>query len=194
MGQPELGEKREHHSIKSHDEILELLKEIKKFEDENTLPEFKQESKNIEQDLVNFIDLDKDFVEFIDLDPGLSKDMKPVGEVKVEQNQLINKKKQRFKIKFRSRLEAKKWRKQKNKENKKINPATFRIRFDKEGKLVNIDFNKKKPKPKKQSKKIKEKKEKSKDSEKLSKIDRLKKVFTVLKRIIPVKKASSEEE
>ena len=194
MGEPELGEKKDFHTIKTHDEILQLLKEIKKIEEEYNPTGFKPETEENEQELMRFIDLDQDFVDFVDLQPDTAKDIKPVEEVKVEENQLVTNKKPRFKIKFRSRLEAKKWRKSKDIENKKINPATFRMRYDKEGNLVNIDFKKIKAKPKKLGKKIKEKKEKSKDSEKLSKIDRVRKIFTVLKRIIPVKKASSEEE
>lgn len=194
MGEPELGEKRDFQTVKSHDEILKLLSEIKKIEEEYNPTEFKPEPENIEQDLMKFIDLDQNIVEFVDLEPEINKDIKPIEEVKVEENQLITNKKPRFKIKFRSRHEAKKWRKSKDIENKKIDPATFRIRYDKEGNLVNIDFKKIKTKPKKPGKKIKEKKEKPQDSEKMSKIDRIKKIFTVLKRIIPVKKASSEEE
>ena len=194
MGEPELGEKKDFQTIKTHDEILELLKEIKKIEEVYNPVEFKPEPENIEQDLMKFIDLDQDFVDFIDLQPDTAKDIKPVEEVKVEENQLIKNKKPRFKLKFRSRLGAKKWRKQKDIENKKIDPATFRIRFDKEGNLVNIDFKKIKAKPKKPGKKINEKKEKPQDSEKISKIDRIKKVFTVLKRIIPLKNTSSEKE
>ncbi|KYK23871.1 hypothetical protein AYK24_06955 [Thermoplasmatales archaeon SG8-52-4] len=194
MGEPDLGEKKDFHTVKSHDEILELLKEIKKIEEVYNPTGFKPEPENIDQDLMRFIDLDQNFVDFVDLEPEITKDIKPVEEVKVEENQLINNKKPRFKIKFRSWLEAKKWRKQKDIENKKLDPATFRIRFDKEGNLENIDFKKIKTKPKKPGKKTKEKKEKSQDSEKLSKIDRFKNIFSVLKRIIPVKKASSEEE
>lgn len=194
MGEPELGDKREFQAVKSHDDILELLKEIKKIEEVYNPSGFKPEPENIEQDLMKFIDLDQNFVEFVDLKPEINKDIKPIEEIKEKEDQLITKKKQRFKLKFRNRLEAKKWRKDKDTENKKIDPATFRIRYDKEGNLVNIDFNKIKAKSKKPSKKIKEKKGKSQDSEKLSKLDRLKKVFTVLKRIIPVKNSSSEKE
>lgn len=194
MGEPELVEKREFQTVKSHDDILELLKEIKKIEEVYNPAEFKPEPENIEQDLMKFIDLDQNFVEFVDLKPEINKDIKPIEEVKEKEDQLITKKKQRFKLKFRNRLEAKKWRKDKDTENKKIDPATFRIRYDKEGNLVNIDFKKIKTKPKTPSKKTKEKKEKSQDSEKLSKLDSLKKVFTVLKRIIPVKNSSSEKE
>ncbi|KYK29186.1 hypothetical protein AYK20_00550 [Thermoplasmatales archaeon SG8-52-1] len=194
MGESALGEKKDFQTVKSHDEILELLKEIKKIEEVYNPAEFKQELENIEQDLMKFIDLDQDYVEFVDLQPEAAKDIKPVEEVKVEENQLIKNKKPRFKLKFLSRFEAKKWRKQKDIENKKIDPATFRIRFDKEGNLVNIDFKKTKAKPKKPGKKINEKKEKTQDSEKISKIDKIKKVFTVLKKIIPVKNTSGEKE
>jgi hypothetical protein len=194
MVEPEIGEKKEFQTVKTHDEILELLKEIKKIEQVYNPAEFKPLPEDIEQDLMKFIDLDQDFVEFVDLQPDAVKDIKPVEEVKPEEKQLIKNKKLRFKLKFRSWLEAKKWRKHKDIENKKMDPATFRIRFDKEGNLVNIDFKKIKAKPKKPGKKIKEKKEKPQDSEKISKIDRIKKIFTVLKRIIPVKNSSSEKE
>ncbi|RLF92592.1 hypothetical protein DRN50_08675 [Thermococci archaeon] len=145
--------------VKTHEEILELLDEVKRFEKE--FEDFEVAPRSEVEEKEEFIEVEH---ETTTIDT-----VKPIP-LKTREKKAKHKKRFRhpiFRIKFRTRAEVKKLREEKK-------AATFRIRFDEEGKLVNLDI--KKPKPSKEKPK------------KLS----LKKLF-VLKKLIKRGKGETEE-
>jgi len=146
-------------NIKTHEEILELLDEVKRFEKE--FEDFEVAPRSEVEEKEEFIEVEHETttVDTVKLIPLKTKEKK--AKYKKRFRHPI------FRIKFRTRSEVKKLREEKK-------AATFRIRFDEEGKLVNLDV--KKPKPSKEKPK------------KLS----LKKLF-VLKKLIKRGKGETEE-
>ena len=172
MGESELEEDNENIIIKTHKEILELIEEIKEIEKEYDFTDIEPE----------FIEVPEDPVEFLEVD---SEEFKEVEETS----------KRRFKIKYRTRAEVRKLKE----ERKKFDPATFRIRFDDKGDLVNIDV--KKTIPKQKQKKIESDQKENLESEELEEIEeeeekssRFGKILSVLRRSIPEKEELPEEE
>lgn len=156
-------EQEENYSItKSHEEILRLVEEIKAFEER--FPEYyivertetEEELIDVEKDGEHFSEFGQGTMEFIEVDPDVVEFAEVGAEfesVPFEQEtgksglkDSITKSKF-FKIKARGSTEVKKARLERK-------AATFKLRFDEKGKLVNIDL--KKPKlsePKAESKK-----------------------------------------
>lgn len=191
MGESELEEKEGSSVTKSHKEIIELLEEIKEFEREYGLLEIEPEFIEVEEDIVEFVEVEPDIVEKIEL----------VDSETDYETQEKTKKRRKFKIKYRTRAEVKKWREKRGEERKENIPATFRIRFDNEGDLVNIDLSqiKKKPKSKKVNSQIKkgeksEFKDPDKIMEKESKMSKIRRGLSILKRSISQKEETIEEE
>lgn len=163
--------------IKSHDEILDLVDNIKRFEE--GFAEFELETvEEVKEELIE--------VDYKSLEPQQG----------LPEPEIVDKPK---KLKFLK---------------KKVKPivekpsATFRIRFNESGNLVNLDFKKPVPKPKKDKKKLSLKKilpgRKSKDKvesdstkEKSSKVSKLKgglgKIGKI-KNVIPNKSKKSDSE
>lgn len=215
----------------NHNQILNLINEIKGYEQkypefylggpvkEEGLIEINHDSAgfvDIESGSAEFIDVSRSQVEFVETKPDLVEfidlEKGPVGEVGPVEFQDVTDsskpvegtaKRGLFKIKARSSLDVR----QAMLERK---VATFRLRFDKNGKLVNLDIKKsKRPKSKKGSKEgLKSKipkirgKEKTADSEpaeKKSKKELLKgglSKISKLKNVIPTrgKEDTSKEE
>jgi len=118
---------------KTHEEILEILEEIKKFEKKFIGHDF-------EETEVEFIEVEEDVVEFVEVEEDKLEQFEPIP-IKEETKKPGLKEKLKINRIFKSRSEV-----QKEKvEAKPISAATFKIRFDDSGELVNIDF--KKPKP-----------------------------------------------
>ena len=154
-------EQEENYSVtKSHEEILRLIEEIKAFEEE--FPEYyivektEEELIDVEKDgehfsefghgIMEFIEVDPDVVEFVEV--GAEFDSVPF-EQETEKPGLKDSitKSKFFKIKVRGSTDVKKARLERK-------AATFKLRFDEKGKLVNIDLKKPKPsEPKSESKK-----------------------------------------
>ena len=181
-------------SIKTHDEILSLIKDIKGFEEK--YPEY---------EITEIITSD----EYIDVENQIEETKIPISkEIKKQKGLKSNLKK--FKI-FRVKFSYKP--KQKKKSNIKES-ASFTLRVNEHGRLVNLDFNK--PEQKKETKnkialkfmqlvkfkrkgkdkgikeentEAKESKDKSKKSKLKDKLGKLSK----LKKAIPSKKEKSKE-
>lgn len=116
-------------AVRSHEEIIELINEIKDFE--TRFPDIEFEEVEIAE-------------EFIEVEPEPFEEFTPIpikSEIKEKDRKVKRKKHKLFRIKSRTRAEAEQWR-------MKRKAATFKIRFDEKGELVNLDI--KKPKPKKQ--------------------------------------------
>ncbi|MCK4365432.1 MAG: hypothetical protein KAW45_05230 [Thermoplasmatales archaeon] len=198
-------EQEENYSVtKSHEEILRLIEEIKTFEEK--FPEYyvvertetEEELIDIEKDGEHFTEFGQGTMEFIEVDPDVVEFVE-VGtefesvsfEQETEKQGLKDSitKSKFFKIKARGSTDVKKVRLEQK-------AATFKLRFDEKGKLVNLDFKTPKPsEPKSESKKrfklpIPKRKGKSKEGEtkttekkskglkgKLGKIGNLKKVI-----------------
>jgi len=177
MDESDLDQPENNSITKTHREILELIEEIKEFE--KKFGEFEIEEYEVEKELKEL-----DYVTFEEIEPELIL-FKEIEEKKPE----FEKKIKKFKIDF--------WKKRKKdlieKIEKPINPTTFRLRINKDGKLENIDI--KKPKPRKKIKisfRRKEKKESETTQEK-SKFMKLKNGLSKIKRIIPIGKKEEEE-
>lgn len=170
---------------KTHEEILELLEEIKEFE--KKFPEI-----NIDEKIVNTDEL-------------LQEETKPIP-IKTETKKKKKIKHPIFRIKLRSRSEV-----QRIKREKQI--TTIKLVLDEQGRLINPDI--RKPKPKKQRKNrfniknlIKRKKEKEIEAKEgettettkkekrfnLSKITGVIGKISKLKQVIPSKKTETKEE
>lgn len=133
--------------IKTHEEILDLIEDVKKFGEKLKPYEF------IEKD---FIDVDK------------IEEIEPEVEIEEKENEIKKVKKKpktkaKFKIKRRKKLKPnsdisevetpeKKLKIKKQKPIKEHKAATFRIRFNEEGNLENKDFRKLRQKSDKESK------------------------------------------
>jgi hypothetical protein len=173
--------------ILSHVEILEMIKEIKKFE--HRFKEFEIEEIKPE--------------EFVDIEPETWIPIESTIDKQDKEESILSKLKRNKMFRIRFSL------KPKNIKQKSPKPAaTFKLRLNNKGNLVNIDFNE--PKPKEERKvyqiiskipdiksKITKKGKKSKKSEKKSKKfsfkDKLSKV-SKLKKAIPSKKSKKNEE
>ena len=139
----------------NHNQILGLINEIKQFErkypefylggpvEEEGLIEITHDSASfvdVESGQLEFVETNPDLVEFIDLEKGSVGEVGPVEfqEVPDEPEPMSKiKKLGSYNMKVRRNLDAK----QKRLERK---VATFRLRFDKNGNLVNLDLNKSK--------------------------------------------------
>jgi hypothetical protein len=161
---------------KTHEEILEMLEEIKEFEKKYGVYETDKsiiDTEFSEIEYVNFEEIEPDLVIF--------------KEIKEKKANIIDRIKN---LKF----DFKKLRKKEAPEETRLpkNPTTFRLRINEKGVLENIDF--KKPQPKKKIKinlRRKNKKEKE-SSEGKSKFGKIISGFNKIKRIIP--KRGKEEE
>jgi hypothetical protein len=175
MGESDL-EKNDKISVtKSHKEILELIEKLKEIEREFGVNEFENE----------FVEVKEDVVEFLEIEPVLKEE-----EVELKDFEEPIKKGRKIKVKYKTRHEVKKLK-------EKREAATFRIRFDNEGDLVNIDLHKVKPKFKNKKEKVKTKKKNKqieKSNEKEPKSSRFRRGLSVLKRSIPQKEEKTEEE
>ena len=185
----------------THEEILEFIEEIKEFEkkfQEHGLKESEGEVEfiEIEKDIVEFAEVEQDSSEQIEFIPVVGETKKPELKKSLKNSQIS---KPRYEV-------------QKEKiEEKAIDHATFKIRFNEEGELVNIDLKKHKPKPESKKsfdlKKLKKLRVKRKGKtektgaetetiEKKSKISKLKGGLSQigkLKRVIPYRGIKSEK-
>lgn len=190
-------------SVKTHEEILEMIEEIKEFE--KKFREYDLEETEVEEEL---IEVEQNIVDFIEVDKDESDQIEPIAfESEAKKSGFIERliKSKIFRIRVRSRSEAQKARLE-------AKAATFKLRLNEEGKLVNIDLKKpksSKPKSKKRfnlKKIVTKRRGKTKETEvetteKMSKISKLKGGFSKiskLKRAIPHKgkmeKKSEESE
>lgn len=161
---------------RTHKEILQLLEEIKEFE-----------KKFGEYDLET-IEVDEEIIEVEHEEPKKEEPVPPVEEIK--------------KPKLKEKLKKLKPKHDVKKE-KLVTPTTFKLRFNEEGKLENIDIKKFKSKPKtkrhlKLRKSKVEKKEKTEGEvkEETSRLSKLKGGLSKLgrlKKAIPTKSKTSEE-
>ncbi|KYK32006.1 MAG: hypothetical protein AYK22_00155 [Thermoplasmatales archaeon SG8-52-3] len=163
---------------KTHEEILELLDEIKEFEKKyGEIEETTIECNIPENEYVLFEEIEPDLVIF-----------KEIEEKKPE----ISKPSKKFKFNFikkRKKFVTKKI-------EEPLKPTTFRLRINKEGVLENIDI--KKPQSRKKLKlnfrlRKKEGKE-SKPSDGESKLSKIINVISKIKRIIPKREKEESEE
>ncbi len=161
---------------KTHEEILEIIEEIKEFE--KKYGEFETEDSIIGNELSEL-----EYVTFEEIEP----DLVIFKEIEEKKTDIINNKR-KFKINFGK----KRIKEEPDKIEKPISPTTFRLRINKEGILENIDI--KKPKPRKKIKISlgKKDKEESENTEGKSKIAKLINGLSKIKRIIP--KRGKEED
>jgi len=124
---------------KTHEEILEMIEEIKKLEKKFIGYDF-------EETEVEFIAVDEDVVEFIEVEEDK---LEQFESTPIEQETKKPGLKEKLKISriFKARPKVQK----EDAEEKPITAATFKIRFNEAGELVNIDL--KKPKSRPESKK-----------------------------------------
>ena len=176
--------------VKTHEEIIAITRELKELEERYGAFEI--------------VEIEEESEELIEVDHGdLPEPDKIVVESKIKKPDLDTKLKKYkiFKVKVRNKSKVKTIREAKS--------ATFRMRFDETGNLVNLDF--KKPKPKKESeskpgrlsklKKLRKgKKGKGEPSsaegetkDKKSKGSKLKGRIGKLKKVIPGKKSKKEK-
>ena len=201
MGQLNLGKESDINLTKTHAEILQSIDEIKDFE--TRFQEYDLNKTNFDEDLVDvgsdiieFKEIEKDIPNFVELD---KEKLKKFGLIKSD---YIKRKKIKKTIRFRS-IKKKKTVLKTEDEIKTINPTTFKLRINKEGKLINTDLKEIKPqsKTKKSSilKKINFKKLKNlkkKTSDEKSKKPKLKGGFSKLgrlKKAIPTKTKKQEK-
>ena len=114
--------------VKSHEEILQLIDEIKEIEN-------------------NFDEIGVGEPLLQEWETVAPEEAKPIP-IKSEIEESKEKKRSRFRLKKRSRLEVKRREREKH-------YATFKFRFDDDGNLANLDFRKPKPKPEKTKGKFK---------------------------------------
>ena len=147
-------QKEDYPITRSHEGILRLIEEIKDFEErfpeyyigenhqiEDELIDVQKESSEITEfietgdNTVEFIEVDSSIVEFVDLDSEPLDFEKTIDKPGLDEK---SQKKGLFGIKIRSKSEAEIARLE-----KKV--ATFKLRFDQDGQLVNLDLKKSKP-------------------------------------------------
>ena len=131
---------------KKHEEILEIIEEIKRFEKKYQTYDLKESDLDIEfieveQDVVDFIEVNEDIVEFSEVEQENLEKVKSISIVKDIKKLGL---KDKFIKIFPSKIGAE--IKQEKIKQKDITPATFRIRFNENGELENIDLKKSKPK------------------------------------------------
>jgi hypothetical protein len=162
---------------KTHEEIIEMLEEIKVFEKKYGI--LSPEESIIEKQQIDF-----EYVKFEEIKPDL------VVFKEIDEKHSIFDKIKRFKIDFKIF--------RKNESIEKIhppkNPTTFRLRINKEGILENIDVKKPKPRKKIKFNFRKKDKKKSESSEEKSKFSKLINGLSKIKRIIPRKGTEEESE
>jgi hypothetical protein len=141
--------------VKSHEEILEIINEIKIFEEEFI------ESSIIQTNQIEFIPVDED--ELIEIDqPKIAPEKKKVvikNILKLKKDEFVTPSEQidpaweTEEVNFKTRIQSlfsfihkDSTDKQNGADEKIIYPAVFRIRFNSEGNLENIDFKKASPK------------------------------------------------
>jgi hypothetical protein len=167
MDEPELEENELSSIEKAQSQIRELINEIKEFEK-------KYDEYSYEEPKLEFIEVKDDVVEFVEIEPEPTDSF---AEVEPES-------KSRFGFRRKSEVKKIKSEGDLSELNEDIEPATFRIRLNDEGDLVNIDLNR--PEPKKT-------KVKNEESEEESKASGLGRIFSRLRRAIPQKEETSEE-
>ena len=123
-------------SMKSHEEILALLDEIKGFE--RRFEEFEIQEPRIEQE---FIEVEQDGIEEINFLP-IENEIEKAGEVKRRKHPFSR-------VRLRSRSEVQRLRR----EGVLKTPTVFKVRFNEGGNLVNIDLKRQKPERKPKSEK-----------------------------------------
>ena len=153
---------------KTHKEIIEMLEEIKDFE--NNFVEFDIQKPAVEEELIEI-----EYETFKEIEPELIT-FKEVEEKK-------------------PKLEIKRKKVVEEKIVKPITPTTFRLRINKEGNLENIDLIK--PKPKSRSRiglRFRKKDQtKSETTEKKSMFKKIKSSLSRIKRAIPSRREEEEE-
>ena len=173
-------------SIKSHEEIIAMIQEIKELEERFgsfDVVEIEEES----EDLIEVEHGELPKRKKISSPPALKKPeqkTKPIVHKKLDKKQI-------FKVKVRSKPQVHKKR--------AVKSATFKIRLDDKGNLVNLDFNKPKPETKTKRSGLK-KKTLQKDSKQKDNVEtdetigsRLKSKIGNLKRAIPGRKSNNEK-
>ena len=189
MGQLKLEKENDIIVTKTHAEILEIIEEIKDFE--NKFSDFDTEFITSDEDLID-VDLDifdDEIIRFVEVDKF------KLEEFGLDRSEpFMNKKRSKKRIRIRYG---------KNKEIDKIktiHPTIFRLRFNREGKLINPDLIKKKPEIKSKKSSIlnkikikKGKKQKEETTEDKSKFSKFKSGFGKLKKAIPDIRRKKEE-
>ena len=182
MNDPDLDRLNNTSITKTHEEILEMLEEIKEFE--KKYGELGYEGSVIGEDLteleyVTFEEIETELPIFNEIEPEL-----PIfKEIEKLKPKII--KKNKFKIKFRKKEKIEKI-------DRPINPTIFRLRINNEGKLENIDIKKQQPRKKINISFRKKDKGEEKSSEGKSKFDKLKSGLNKIKRLIPIRKKEEE--
>jgi len=134
--------------VKTHEEILEMIEEIKEFEKRFDLQDFGEfstveEWKEVEPDR-EFREIEQE--RWTEVAPEITEEVKSIP-IKSETELEKDKKRKNilFRIKRRSSSEV-------HKLKREVKYATFKLRFDEQGDLVNTDLKKPKPKEKTKSK------------------------------------------
>jgi len=196
MNQFDFEEDNEISFTKTHAEILEMIEEIKKYENKfQKFPleiiESDEELIDVEPEEIEFTEIENDIVHFIEVDQDK---LEQFGLVKLNQGKQKKKVKKRIKFRF---VNPKKKDENKIDEIRVNNPTIFKLRFNKEGKLINTELKAPKTPPNTKKgkflKKIrikrgkKSKKEISEEKEKTSKIKGVLSKLGRLKKAIPTK-------
>jgi hypothetical protein len=137
--------------VKTHEEILDMIEEIKEFERKFEKQDFGETTTIQEwtefQPKQEFQESSRE--RWIEVNPEITEEKKHIP-IKAETEFEKDKKKKNllFRIKRRSSSEVRKLKREKK-------YATFKLRFDQKGDLVNVDLNKPKPKKEKTKSKFK---------------------------------------
>ncbi|UCF49341.1 MAG: hypothetical protein JSU91_06215 [Thermoplasmatales archaeon] len=185
MNDPDLNRLNNSSITKTHEEILEMLEEIKEFE--KKYGELGYEGSVIGEDLteleyVTFEEIEPELPIFNEIEPELLI-FKEIEKVKPKRIKKI-----KFKInfdKFRKKGKIEKI-------DRPLKPTTFRLRINKEGKLENIDIKKPQPRKKINIRFRKKDKGEAKSTEEKSKFEKLKSGLFKIKRLIPIGKKEEE--
>jgi hypothetical protein len=156
---------------KTHKEILKMIEELKEFE--KRFGDFEIEESQIETEFKEI-----EYVTFEEIEPDLIT-FEEIDENKPE----LNKKIKKFNLKILNKRKKDIF----EKNEKPLNPATFRLRINKEGILENIDIKKAKPRslPKIRIRIRKKDKKETETSEKKSKFSKITRSLSKIKRVIP---------
>ena len=196
MNQFSLEEDSEISVTKTHAEIIEMIEEIKKYENkfqkfDLEIIESDKELIDLEPEILEFTEVENDIVHFIEVDKDK---LEQFGLVQPDQRKQKKKVKKRIKFRF---LNPKKKDENKIGEVRVINPTIFKLRINEEGKLINTEL--KAPKVPSNSKKgkflkkisikkgKKSKTETSEEKQKTSKIKEGLRKLGRLKKAIPTK-------
>jgi len=196
MNQFSLEEDSEISVTKTHAEIIEMIEEIKKYENkfqkfDLEIIESDKELIDLEPEILEFTEVENDIVHFVEIDKDK---LEQFGLVQPDQRKQKKKVKKRIKFRF---LNPKKKDENKIGEVRVINPTIFKLRINKEGKLINTELKAPKIPPKSKKgkflKKIsikkgkKSKTETSEEKQKTSKIKEGLRKLGRLKKAIPTK-------